>query len=175
MNTIITYKVHLSVNEIDQIGFRLAKKMNHQKIYAIDWMGDVGSRSIDEVMALAKDNQNEIYKLITEVYIPQLDTDFNTQPILESIKFLNQKDRIAIDHRLYMNLALIGEGIDYVGIDWLRWWYQRNLIIYHNIIKLVENNDDRILLIIGAAHIHLVRQFLNESGLVEIEAIEDYL
>ncbi|SOC43895.1 DUF5694 domain-containing protein [Ureibacillus acetophenoni] len=164
----------LKVNEIDQIGFRLAKEMGHQKVHSIDWMGDVGSRSIDEVMDWAKDNQIELYKLITENYIPQLLTDFNG-PLIETLKKLNQKERMLADHRLYMNLARIGEGTDYVGIDWLRWWYQRNLIIYHNLLKLIDKTDERILLIIGTGHLYLVRQFLAESGLVEIEEVENYL
>lgn len=165
---------YLKVNEIDQIGFRLAEEMGHQKVHSVDWMGDVGSRGIDEVMDWAKENQTELYKLITEVYIPQLHTDFNG-PLNKTLKTLNQNDRILKDHSLYMNLARIGEGTNYVGIDWVRWWYQRNLIIYHNLLKLIEKTDERILLIIGAGHLYLVRQFLAESGLVVIEEVENYL
>lgn len=164
----------LQLNEIDQLGYRLAKEMGHQKIHAVDWMGDVGSRRIDEVLVWAKENQIELCQLITEGYIPQLNTDFSG-PLIETLKTLNQKERLLTDHRMYMNIAQIGKGTNYVGIDWVRWWYQRNLIIYHNLLKLIEKNDERILFIVGAGHVYLVRQFLAESGLVEIEEVENYL
>jgi len=165
----------LTVNEVHQIGFRLAKEMSHRKIYSVDWMGDIRSRSIDEVLDWANKNQIELYELITKVFIPQLELNLNTLTLQEILKNLNQKERILTDHRMYMTTARIGENTNYVGIDWVRWWYQRNLIIYHNIVNLIENADDRILLIIGAAHIHLIKQFLSESELVEIEEIEKYL
>ncbi|MFD2042969.1 DUF5694 domain-containing protein [Ornithinibacillus salinisoli] len=43
------------------------------------------------------------------------------------------------------------------------------MIIYSTIASLVENGNDRILLLVGSAHIHLVRQILRESGLVDVE------
>ncbi|WP_096439173.1 DUF5694 domain-containing protein [Alteribacter populi] len=165
----------LTSNEVHQLGFRICELRNHQKIFAIDWMGNIGSRSIGEVLEWAETNQTKLYDLITKVYIPKIKPKINGLSILEAIKSVNQKERIQIDHELYLNIAQIGEGMDYVGIDWVKWWYQRNLIIYNNIIKLIENADERILLLIGSAHIHLVSQFLTESGQVEVENIEDYL
>ena len=31
---------HLEMNEIYQVGFRLASKLNHEQLYAVDWMGE---------------------------------------------------------------------------------------------------------------------------------------
>src|SRR5699024_3537272 len=106
------------------------------------WMEDIGNRSIGEVLEWAQTNQMELYNLITKVYIPKITPKIKNLTILEVLKYLNQKERIQLEQELYLNVAQIGEGINYVGIDWVRWWYQRNLIIYNNIIKLIENNDD---------------------------------
>src|SRR5690606_775029 len=116
--------------------------MNQEKVYAVDWMGDLGNRSIGEVLDWAKKNQIELYELITKVYIPQLGINLIDLTLQEILININQKDRIFIDHRTNMNIALIGEDTNYVGIDWVRWWYQRNLIIYHNIVNLIEKEDD---------------------------------
>lgn len=75
---------------------------------------------------------------------------------------------------MYMHIARIGRGSDYVGIDWMRWWYQRNLILFANLADISSSND-RVLLIIGAAHVHLVAQFLKESGLFEIVSVGEFL
>ena len=74
-----------------------------------------------------------------------------------------------------MLIAQIGKGTDYIGIDWLRWWYQRNLIIYSNLAKITNSPDDRTLLIIGGAHIHPVSQFIKESGMMDVVPAMAYL
>lgn len=74
-----------------------------------------------------------------------------------------------------MQIARIGTGTDYIGVDWVRWWYQRNLTIFSNLSGLVSDSNDRIILLIGAAHIYLVRQFLLESGVFEVESTLHYL
>ena len=36
--------------------------------------------------------------------------------------------------------------------------------IYVNLTRITESADDRILLIIGAGHVYLIQQFLEESA-----------
>ncbi|PYZ94786.1 hypothetical protein CR194_04455 [Salipaludibacillus keqinensis] len=165
----------LTSNEVDQLGFRIGEALDHQKIYAVDWMDNIGSRSIGEVLEWAKTNQTEMYDLITKCYIPKIEPKIKGFSILEVLKNLNNKERIQVEHELYLTVAQIGEGTDYVGIEWVRWWYQRNLIIFNNILKLIDKHDERILLLIGCAHVHLVSQFLTESRQVEVIKLDNYL
>jgi hypothetical protein len=79
------------------------------------------------------------------------------------------------NHKLYMDIAKIGEFENYVGIDWLIWWYQRNLILFSNLTRLADSPKERILFIIGAAHIQLLSQFLQESEDYEVEWSHTYL
>ena len=69
----------------------------------------------------------------------------------------------------YMNYARVGTE-DYYGNGWLIWWYQRNLNIFTNTAALADSEDEeRILLIIGAAHKGILEQFfqlLNQEVLV---------
>ncbi|GAA0492729.1 hypothetical protein GCM10008986_18880 [Salinibacillus aidingensis] len=78
-------------------------------------------------------------------------------------------------HEMYLQVSRIGKGTEYVGIDWVRWWYQRNLIIYSNIAKLAQSSSDRILLIIGAGHAYILSQLLADSGLFEVIPVNKYL
>ncbi|MYA98728.1 hypothetical protein F4X90_03455 [Candidatus Poribacteria bacterium] len=71
--------------------------------------------------------------------------------------------------------AQIGVGDQYVGLDWLLRWYERNLKIFVNLTRITESADDRILLIIGAGHVFLVQQFLEDSGDYIIESPLKYL
>ncbi len=75
-----------------------------------------------------------------------------------------------------MKIALIGEGADPAGAKWTsQYWYYRNMIIYKNIIELAASQAERIFVLYGSGHLHLLIQFLKESGLVQVEVAEDYL
>ncbi|WP_047985820.1 DUF5694 domain-containing protein [Ornithinibacillus californiensis] len=166
----------LPINEVYQIGFRLAKEMNHKKVHAIDWMEILpGQRAYGEVMNWAEEHQPDMYKYLVEDLIPRNDYQSEGLSLLEMYRKFNDPEQIVRNHEIYMHLARIGKGQDYVAMDWLRWWYQRNLIIYTNLTRLVKHENDRIFLIIGFDHLHTVNQFLEESNMFEVEYTGRYL
>lgn len=132
-------------------------------------MENINNRSIDDVFKWAESNQSDLYDKIISEYISKLEMEFQDLTVLEILKRLNKDEQqVPLDHEAYMQIARIGKGNDYVGIDWVRWWYQRNLIIYKNIMDLIHDENERILVIIGSGHRHLVNQFLSESDEVLI-------
>ncbi|EDL65735.1 DUF5694 domain-containing protein [Bacillus sp. SG-1] len=165
----------LKIDEIHQYGFRLASELGHKKVYAVDWMETVGNRGIGQVFEWAKTEQPDLYKYIEETYRPGREFNLAEKSIVDLMKEMNEESSVKKDHEKYMAVARIGSEEDYVGIDWLRWWYQRNLIIYSNLAKITSSPSERTLLIIGAAHIHLVSQFLKESGMFDVEPAIAYL
>ena len=168
-------ELELVVDEVHQFGFPIAAESGHREVYAVDWMESVGNRSIGEVYEWAKVNQPKLFSFIEETYQkPNNASMENIDNIYELIQYVNDERVIRLSHESYMALARIGNGEDYVGIDWLRWWYQRNLIIYKNLAELIAP-DERIVLLIGSSHIHLISQFLKESNLVEVVPASMYL
>ncbi|QTN01401.1 hypothetical protein ERJ70_05625 [Sediminibacillus dalangtanensis] len=167
-------KFSLEVNEIHQFGFRCADELNHHQVYAVDWMESLGNIGIGQAINWAKTEQPEMYELITEHYQPQINTYSATTNIVELIMACNMEVRSTLDHEMNMAVARIGKEENYVGIDWLRWWYQRNLILYANLAEITAAGD-RTLLIIGAGHIHLLTRFLQESGQFDVIPALDYL
>lgn len=166
----------LPINEVYQVGFRLAKEMNHQKVHAIDWMDSLpGQRSVGEVLEWAEVHQGDLHKLIMDEMMPEISVETEDLPLLEIYRKLNDEKLVKRTQELYMNLALIGEKDNYIAMDWMRWWYQRNLIIYSNLARLVEHDMERIFLIIGADHLYTVNRFLKESNLFDVEYADAYL
>lgn len=166
-------KLELAIDEIHQFGFRAAAELQQEEVYAIDWMDSIGSRSIGEVLNWAETEQTEVFQLI-DTYRSELMLTLGEKSIDELIRVYNEEGYIKKQHEMYMHIARIGSGTDYVGVDWMRWWYQRNLIMFANIAEISSPND-RVLFIIGAAHVHLVSQFLKESGLFEVISVSEYL
>jgi len=162
------------VNEIHQLGFRAAAELSHDTVYAVDWMDDVENIGLGDVFEWAKKHQPDMVEMINGHYRPKIKQAIEDSSIIERIKALNTESNIELNHEMYMAIARIGQCPEYVGIDWLRWWYQRNLIIYANLAEITCPTD-RTLLIIGSAHIHLITQFLKESGLFNVVPANGYL
>ena len=169
-------KYQLAANEVDQIGFRLAREMNHKQVYTIDADGNF---DWDKLLTSAKTNKQET--------VAQAMTDFGksesaklnemqkTATVGEILRYLNDDRTSDAMHRPYLQMLCIGAGRDYAGADFARDWYERNFKIYANIARLAESNDERILVIIGAGHSKLLRQFVTEAGDFNLEKLNQYL
>ncbi|WP_025784435.1 DUF5694 domain-containing protein [Sporosarcina sp. D27] len=156
---------NLEMNEIDQVGFRLGLKLGHEQIYAIDWMGEYDMH-YGEVESWGRENQpellNEIYK---ELHVPELTEN---KSIIDYYRELNDPVLINMFHKIYVNIARIGDFNNYVGMNWLGWWYKRNLIMFANLTRLIESEEERILLIVGSSHSSIITKFLEESEVCEV-------
>jgi hypothetical protein len=166
----------LPAYETHQLGFRIARDLGHEKVYATDWMHldksdiDLLERGFEEAELKQPDLAKE-----AEKWLEELHKKFQPGTILEMIRSHNDVETNALDHQYYIRYkARFGEYPDYVGPFWLRWWYRRNLIIYSNIARLATPND-RIVAINGSGHNYLLKQFIRESGLFELENTERYL
>ena len=99
----------------------------------------------------------------------------NTKTIREAYFELNQPEAILEDHRQYNERVQIRNEKP-VGTQWVAWyWYYRNLLVYKHLTELIEDEDERILVIYGRAHAYLLNQFLNEHGIYQIENVCNYL
>jgi hypothetical protein len=92
---------------------------------------------------------------------------------LETLEFMNSDKRVAKDVGLYYAIAPYGDPSDYAGPDLLAAWYQRNIRIYSNIVKMVESPNDRILVIYGAGHLGWLRQDIANDQTVKLRKLSD--
>jgi len=54
-------------------------------------------------------------------------------------------------------------------------WYKRNLRIFANINRITEPGKDRILVIIGAGHLKLLKGFAEDAPYFDEVDVESYL
>ncbi|WP_058300642.1 DUF5694 domain-containing protein [Gorillibacterium timonense] len=168
----------LPVNEAYQLGFRIAADLVHEQVYCIDWMEKgAGTKSAGEVYEWAKEHQpalwDEIYGWLFHSGDQPAAPSYRS--ILEMYRDCNEPTGVKKHHTMNLNMARIGDGDQYVGVEWLIWWYQRNLILFSNLARLADSSDDRILLIIGSAHVELLSRFIEESGRFELDSAWNYL
>ena len=168
--------LQLTENEVHQIGFRLAKQLGRQKLYAIDWMEQgVSTKGCGEVCAYLADKEPKLFKEIAQYENEVIKLDEN-MTVIDAYRKMNSAEYEENTKAYYVNYARIGVEDDYYGLGWLNWWYQRNLIIFANLAGLVEkDSDERILLLIGAAHKGILSQMLSDSKMFEVVDTLDYL
>ena len=169
-------KYELAANEVDQIGFRLAKEMNHKQLYAIDRKGNF---DFDKVVASAKANKQEsqisVMMDFGKAETKRFEEMQKTATITELLRDMNDERKLEEMHKPYMAMLRIGTEQDYAGVDLVRDWYERNMKIYSNIARLADNPNERILVIIGAGHAKLLQQFVTETGDFDLEQLSKYI
>ena len=189
-----TYKLNRS--EHDQIGFRLAKQMGHPKLYCVDYRVDYRKNDpfipFDEFDITLLDyrgfakTHNQEHLLSSSPDKGKMTQDETGATWIEPEKYVsiidmyiqdNEPEGRRKDHQFYLRgAARIGLDDQYPGANWLsHFWYDRNIKIFVNLTRITESADERILLIIGAGHVYLIQQFLEDSGDYIIESPLKYL
>jgi hypothetical protein len=164
----------LTRNEIDQIGFRLAKQLGHKRIYAIDYKQneDMGS-----VMAWAGQHGDTSFINLVQRFGQRVQAQGERRrgmTITEYLRMINSAEEDAVGQTAYLRMARVGRDTTYVGADVVATRYARNLRIYANLARLAEPGD-RVLVIYGAGHGHLLREFIRYSDDLELVSAAEYL
>jgi len=167
-------------SEVEQIGFRLAGALGHPRVYAVDWFRDepIDPEEVDFLTFAKERGQQDVLDALFaegERNTAKEKAILEQGTIVDLLRYINRPSTLRKGHRVYFTIARIGEGDRYPGAQWVQCWYGRNLKIFVNLTRLVGSPDERILLIIGAGHAYLLRQFARESGFFRVENPLDYL
>jgi hypothetical protein len=178
-----TFEIKGKSNEVYQIGFKLAKRLGHKKIYcsdaSADWFGvDLDWENYDEDAYLksrgqfAKSNRYD-YKSFYELG----DSIKTVQTLTEHLYFINKTKNRLKDHQAYLTESILeGAGDNYLGADGVARWYRRNLRIFSNAYDITDfDNEDRLLLIYGSGHVWQLRQLFIDSPDFEYVEPNEYL
>ncbi|HVF67031.1 MAG TPA: DUF5694 domain-containing protein [Pyrinomonadaceae bacterium] len=169
-------KHELTRNEIEQVGFRLAKELGHKSVYPVDADGDFPYQRVvnyakatgqsARLEALMRDTWGEMSKAQGEY--------LKAHTVLETMLYVNSDARVARDVGAYYQLARYGEPGDYAGPDLLAEWYRRNARIYSNVMKLVETPEDRVLVIFGYGHLGWLRQDVASDPTLRLRRLDEF-
>ena len=175
----------------DQIGFRLAKQLGHPKLYCVaDWpehrpiYHEIDDNLLDYATFAETHNQEHLLWSISSSGVKvRADVDGTVwveregyEPLIDMYIRINDPEQLRADHQPYLRTARIGLKDQYPGANWVaHWWYAHNLKNFVNLTRITESTDDRILLIIGAGHVYLIQQFLEDSGDYIVESPLQYL
>jgi len=177
------FKIEDKVDETYQIGFKLAKNLNHKKIFCSDasakWFGvDLDWDNYDSDAYLKSKGQYEkSYRYDYESYYILEDSLKTVQTLTEHLAMVNNPLNNLKDHQSYLTSTVLeSAGDNYLGADSVARWYRRNLRIFANAYDLTDfDKEERLLLIYGSGHVWQLRQFFMDSPDFEYEEPNKYL
>ncbi len=183
------YKAYLSgthelqSDEVYQLGFRLARLLDHEKVYAVDAMGrsffadmtqeeyDARVRKLDHADLQINVWHNQYKEL--KIYEDSLKMRHSLR---EFLFYRNSEERIQKEHGKYLvDSFKLSAGDDYFGPDMATGVYNRNLRIFSNLQRITTSTNDKILLIIGAGHVPTIRHAVQCSPEYKLVEVNEYL
>jgi hypothetical protein len=165
----------LDRTEMQQLGFRVAKAAGLPRIYGIDYDLDVNVAAV-LVWALTH-GQPELAtatQSLSARLVAEADSMMKHATVTEIMIALNSA-RADSAHGIYMAALRVGADTSYPGATMTARWYERNLRIVSNVLRLIEAPSDRVLVIVGAAHGPILRELLGRVPGVRVAPPGDAL
>ncbi|HET8613060.1 MAG TPA: DUF5694 domain-containing protein [Sphingomonas sp.] len=167
-------------DEIDQIAFRLGKKLGLKRIDAADWFKEPPGKDSDydfETWAKQHGEQARLDAITGRLKaLSQRQTAaMRCTDVASWYDRVNTPAHRAEDNRAYFDFALLGDATANPGATWVGNWHARNLHIFANLVRIAKRPDDRVLVLFGAGHGFLLDRFARDSGAFRVVDTMRYL
>jgi len=168
-------KYTLSRNEIDQIGYRLAKELGHKAVYPVDVDGEFPFQRVVDY-AKASGRTKELDAMLAEIgdMVKAQNAYLASHTILETLLFMNADDKVASDVGFYFREAHFGEPGDWAGADLVSDWFRRNMRIYSNVVRLTDSPSERVLVIYGSGHLGWLRHQFGSDPNIQLRKLSEF-
>ena len=156
----LTGSYELPVNEIYQIGFRVARDSGLSAVASWDHQGVPWNA--EPMFEYAKDNDPQALAA-WEARIAELTAEMqkrqHTLTLRQLLQLNNDPGEFALNKALYIATNDIGAEDAYQGADAAASWWHRNFRMYANIQRAAQPGE-RVLVIGGAGHIAIIADLL---------------
>lgn len=175
LDSYLAGEAELRINEIHQIGFRVAETCGVTKLYGFD-ESEVGWRG-DLLFEYLERSEPELLDMLTKEIERVQDVEARAQRELGLRQLLlrvndAEQDRTNKDFYLMTNAAGAGDGFE--GADATARWWHRNIRMYANIQRYARAGE-RILVIAGQGHTAILRDFLRIDRRILAHDVHPYL
>lgn len=158
-----------------QIGFKLAKRLNNDHVYAVDHFIPM---EMGKMMKFAKKNEPGFLKYFEGYkkshHVTVKDSLLQNGTFLELYQYMNTEQSVKKYHEPYVRSLALANDTSFVGADATADYHRRNLRIFANLMKIAEPGD-RIFIMFGAGHSPFIRPLLKDSPRIEFIDPMDYL
>ena len=168
-------KHELTRNEIEQVGFRLARELGHNTVYPVDADGEFPwQRVIDYAKASGRSKELDAITGEIGAMVKAQDQYLASHTVLETLLYMNADGKVADDVGYYYREAHFGEPGDWAGADLVADWFRRNMRIFGNVTRLVDSPNERVLAIYGAGHLGWLRQIVSNDPTLRLRTFAEF-
>lgn len=164
----------LTPNERQQLGFRLADRLGHERVYAIDYKQPWG---MDAVLDYAEQHEPwfpRYFRTWRKQMTADSDSLHRRASIGSILRWYNQPRTLDRIQAARMRTLEVGADSTHIGIQPVTSVYERNFRIFANLTNVAEPGD-RILLIFGTGHAYFFREFVADHPHMTLVNPLDYL
>ena len=170
---------HDRSNETVQVGFRLADKLGHDSVAAVDYRQGLAALLTDE-------EKQQLPGSFRSLLVDPETVEYPLPDIAEQIEEEQQRldEGSLVDHYKRLNTLDVGSAMwrndqhlyaaafenselgDYTMVKLMTAWTQRNLRIASNVWNVSEADDERVLVVYGASHVPQLGQLLTGTPMM---------
>ena len=164
----------LKVNEREQVGFRLAMQLGHQKVEAIDYQKPWG---MDKTLEWAKKNDPQFVEFVQNWQHKNARMDsilFKNKTVSQILSLMAGDAYLDRIQEARMRMLEVGADKNYIGVEPVASVYKRNMRIFANITSIAEPGD-RILIVYGAGHSYFFNEFISQHSDMKLVDPVQYL
>jgi hypothetical protein len=165
----------LTRNEIEQIGFRLARELGHKAVYPVDVDGEFPFQRVVNY-AKANGRSKDLDAILAEIggMVKAQGEYLASHTILEALLFMNSDDKITRDVGFYYREARFGEPWEWAGADLVAEWFRRHMRLYANVAQLADTSNERILVIYGAGHLGWLQHDFTSDPTLRLRKLAEF-
>lgn len=155
----------LGKNEIELVGFQLARRAGLTEVSAVDFPMWMDGRIPDEIDYNWKPPATGKTNAATAAAPHPEEELLRRSTVVEYIRHLNSDEYMRNDHAMYMSFlrADTTSNAPFAQTNTLLNWYKRNFRIFTNLYRISRPGEERILLLIGSGHLTILRQLAIDS------------
>lgn len=167
----------LTINERQQIGFRLAAKMGHDHVYVADYQLQLPFDSL--IAYLQKNGQMKLFEnMLFDIKTKVMDVwqkAYDELSIKEFFVFLNNDKYDALNRNVYLEyINKMGSESNCLGSVVVAKWWERNFKIMYNLDSIIKPSD-HVLVFFGQGHTAILKEFYKYRSDVNYTDILQYL
>ncbi|THD69874.1 hypothetical protein E7Z59_05985 [Robertkochia marina] len=166
----------LSINERQQLGFRIAHRLGHEHIYVADHPMDIGFGPLMKYL----EESEQTFKLDTLIkeantLMRSWENLYEKGSLSDLLYTMNAAESDNENKNIYLEVFnIMGGDQNNYGVSVVSKWWERNFHIMKNIDLIMEPND-RALVIFGQGHTAILKDLYRGRSDVKVIDVLPYL
>ncbi|ERH10049.1 MAG: hypothetical protein J07HX64_01817 [halophilic archaeon J07HX64] len=152
-------------SEVVQVGFRLADRLGHDSVAAVDEHPDRDRYSPDPFEEREFDTARKTPDTVADPAAREREYDrrLASSTVPEYLAWLNSGSRLRTNHEGMFDRGIRGADARFGSPVALAYWYDRNIRMVHHLWRTMDDDDSRVLLLVGSGHVRALGHLLTES------------